>query len=100
MKTNVTCFVKMLRFEQRVDVKFCPKLRKTTAEVLERLSSIYIKTAVYDSFELFENGQKSLIIKERNIVKTKQSKNFNILHYQIAAFGRVQYVANTIQASV
>jgi len=52
----------MSQFEQRANIKFCFKLGKTAAETLECLKTVYgdealKKTAVYDWFKRFKNGQ-------------------------------------------
>lgn len=61
----------MSQFEQRANIKFCSKLGKTAAETLECLKAVYSdealkKTAVYDWFKRFKNGQESLENEERS----------------------------------
>jgi histone-lysine N-methyltransferase SETMAR len=66
-----THFFKKSQFEQSANIKFCFKLRKTAAETLEYLKTVYgdealKKTAVYDWFKRFKNGQESLEDEERS----------------------------------
>ncbi|KAL4083495.1 hypothetical protein QTP88_028811 [Uroleucon formosanum] len=61
----------MSQFEQCANIKFCFKLGKTVAETLECLKTVYgdealKKTAVYDWFKRFKNGQESLEDEERS----------------------------------
>ncbi|KAL4091078.1 hypothetical protein QTP88_025819 [Uroleucon formosanum] len=61
----------MSQFEQRANIKLCFKLGKTAEETLECLKTVYgdealKKTAVYDWFKRFKNGQESLKDEERS----------------------------------
>jgi len=78
------------------NVKFRFKLGKAAAETPECLSTVYgdealKKTAVYDWFKRFENGQESLEDEERSgrpptSENDEQSKKFNIWFDQIAVY--------------
>ncbi|CAI6359366.1 unnamed protein product [Macrosiphum euphorbiae] len=73
----------MSQFEQRANIKFCFKLGKTAAETLECLKTVFgdealKKTAVYDWFKWFKNGQESLEDEERS-GRPSTSKNYETI---------------------
>jgi len=58
-------FSAMSQFEQRVNIKFMCRMGKSASEMLSALQQVYDdtalkKSAVYDWFSRFKNGQETL----------------------------------------